>query len=689
MATITLDDVTIELMQANVTLEKIDSNTALTNEFLNLSVDTFKKGFGDLLEFFKGSSLANLEREREQAEFNKDMLAALQDLKPEYTGPNKASIPKDADFGLGGLLTGLAIAIGAVIGVIKGQIGAIKTVISALHKAAKAIASIVPDFIKNFFSKFMPTDLIQSVRKSIATFAAGLSMQFDLAKAAISDKLKTVSKFVSGVFNDVMRFFSGESKLFSGLKAAFNTIVEPFKNAFKVITELFAPVQKVGGFFSEMAAKLGQFSGIIGKTVNIVADIFKPIGIIFAVWDTVKGAIEGYNKDGIIGGIGGAVKGLFNSLIFGPADMLKDATAWVLGFFGFDKAKEFLKSFSFEKTFSTIIDAITSPIDTLKNLMNGVVDFFTDIGKKITGFFTDFEIPGFSILGKKFGPWKPFGQAKTEETPAPTAAPPAPASKGAVNTAAAKTGGTPTLRVASAEDAKIYDEAYQKARSDGAGVMEARRMATEHVQAVRARKAAEAGTSGQQPALSSPATKSPAVVPTIQTAQAPATKSPAVVPTIQTAQAPVSGGTTPGVGAVPSAAGNMSKGEESKLYIDAYERARVDGASVNEAKIIAREHVEAVRARKAMELGTPTTPGMAVQSGQNLQTVGQENGMLAAAPARGGNGSGAGGGNVNQNNSTTVVNNSTVVVKPIPSATRRPNNSEDIFFRGAAAGYAY
>jgi hypothetical protein len=92
--------------------------------------------------------------------------------------------------------------------------------------------------------------------------------------------------------------------------------------------------------------------------------------------------------------------------------------------------------------------------------------------------------------------------------------------------------------------------------------------------------------------------------------------------------------------------------------------------------------------RSAQNVQQPSQSGMAVQSGQQLQTAAQENGMLNAAPGRGGNGGGAGGGNVSQNNSTTVVNNSTVVVKPIPSATRRPNNSEDIFFRGAAAGYA-
>lgn len=536
MATITLDDVTIELMQANVTLEKIDSNTTLANEFLNLSVDTFKKGFSDMLEFFKGNSLADLEREREQAEFNKDMLAALQDLKPEYTGPDKAPVPKDADFGLGGLLMGLAIAIGAVIGVIKGQLLAIKTFIKALT----------------------PNVLIEKIRKAVTSFVAGLTMGFDLLKASLMEKLSGIGRFFTGVFDDIVRFFSGESKIFSGLKNAFTTLIAPFKELFGMVKGVLAgPFAMVGEMFAGIGRTLSSFGAMIGKVAGIVGKIFAPIAIIMTVWDTVKGAIEGYEKEGsIIDGIGGAIKGFFNSLIFGPVDMLKDATAWVLGFFGLDKAKEFLKSFSFEETFTKVIDAIFSPIDTLKKMLDGVVSFFTDIGNKLTGFISGFEIPGFSILGKQFGPWKPFTGMKSM--------------------GASQTQGT------------------------------------------------------AQPVQQS---------------------------TTQVATTPVNGRGIAGGAAVPSAAGN------TPMLVQ-----QPDGTM--------RQIVQ-----------QPGQFGMAVQSGQQLQTAAQENGMLNAAPGRSG-GNGGGGGNVSQSNSTTVVNNSTVVVKPIPSATRRPNNSEDIFFRGAAAGFA-
>jgi len=91
--------------------------------------------------------------------------------------------------------------------------------------------------------------------------------------------------------------------------------------------------------------------------------------------------------------------------------MLKDAMAWVLGFFGFDKAKELLESFSLEDIFKKFINAVFAPIDLIKNLFSSIM-----------GWFENLEIPGFEIgigsVTKKFGPWKPF---KKEEKTAGTA----------------------------------------------------------------------------------------------------------------------------------------------------------------------------------------------------------------------------------------------------------------------------
>lgn len=493
MASMAFSDMTIELKEANLKLDKMDEDIRLSNDFLNLSIDTFKEGFGELLAFFKGNALADMERARENSEFNKDMLDALKDLKPKYTGPDKAEVPKDADFGgLGSLLAGLAVVIGSVTGVIRGQLGAMKV-----------------------FAKLLtPEAMILSIRKAVTSFTVGLSMQFDLLKASVIEKLSSIGKKITGVFDGILSFFSGESKLFSGVKAvfvgiknAFKSLFEPFTEAYKVIKDIATsgPIQKLVKYFSGITTAISEFAGAIGSVLKKVGAIFKPLGILITVWDTISGAITGFAKEGFIGGIKGAIKGFFNSFIFSLADMLKDAAAWVLGLFGFENAKKFLKSFSFESMFTKIVDAAFEPLMQIQTLLGKVVDFFYSLGSKITKFVTDFEIPSFSILGKQVGPWKPFGDNVSTNTSVP-------------------------------------------------------------------------------PVMSS-----------------------------------------------------------------------------------------------------PTTTGMALQSGEKLQTAAQEKGMLQGMPASGGGSSAGGAAGVQQNNSTTVVNNSTVVVKPIPSASRRPNNSEDIFFGDAGA----
>ena len=167
-----------------------------------------------------------------------------------------------------------------------------------------------------------------------------------------------------------------------------------------------------------------MFARVIGKVAGIVGKLFLPITIVMTIWDTVKGAMEGFAKEGIIGGIKGAITGLVNSLIFGPLDLIKDAIAWILGVFGFDNAKKLLDSFSLEEVYKGFIDAVFKPVEMIKDI------FF-----KIVNWFRNLEIPaiGFSAFGKSFkmGPWKPFASDQKETAPTapeastPKVAPPA------------------------------------------------------------------------------------------------------------------------------------------------------------------------------------------------------------------------------------------------------------------------
>lgn len=385
-------------------------------------------------------------------EMNKkvDEQTNLLEIIAENTGGSKKDKPKaeKSDMGLGLIGTLLAGAIGTLIGVITAQVNAIKLFAKAL----------------------LPEAVIAKITKSFAA----------------------VEEFFSGIFGKIKSLFSfGEEskigKVFSMIKSGLSSFIAPFTEAFQVIKGLVSgPLAVVGKVFTGIREYFAIFAKTVSKVSGIVGKLMLPVTIILTIWDTVKGMIAGFEEGGIVGAIAGAIKGFFNSLIFGPLDMIKDAIAWVLGIFGFDNAKKLLESFSLESMFSGLVDALfyipkqiqkllTSPIESLKNLgsfisdafgsignlmgtlvdaylyvprkilgllqeyifdplaeiFKPVTDFFKSIKDNILGFFDKFTIPeiGFTIpiIDKKvsIGPFSPF-KSSSATTPSGGGAPAAP-----------------------------------------------------------------------------------------------------------------------------------------------------------------------------------------------------------------------------------------------------------------------
>lgn len=315
------------------------------------------------------------------------------------TRPREMSKAKggEGDSGLGGWLTALAAGLGIVVGALKAQFKAI-----------------------TYFAKLLTPDfVIAKIQKGLASFLSGLSMSYDLIKASITEKFSGVIKFFDGIVDAIKGAFtilkeSAIGKVIGQIAGGLTKAFEPFVDAFKVVRDLFSGpsgklFETIKGIFTTIGEHFGQFAKVFKSVATIAEKIFLPVTIIMTIWDTVKGAIEGFEKDGIIGGIAGAIKGFFNSLIFGPIDMIKDATAWVLGMFGFDEAKKTLESFSLEKMFSSFVDMIFSPVETFKKIMGKFNEFLSS--------FKGFTIPEFSftipVINKKvsIGPFKPFGEA--------------------------------------------------------------------------------------------------------------------------------------------------------------------------------------------------------------------------------------------------------------------------------------
>lgn len=254
-----------------------------------------------------------------------DRLAALAGLNNQGGGAGGAGDgPNPADNRTGGgpaniglLATLGAGAIGGLIGMFKGWINAIK-----------------------FFTPKKILDAIEGVGSSI------MKVIRDFGTAG-RNVINSVKQAVLGLDGPLLK-----------IKNGIMYIVKPFVEAGKTI---FSIVKNVLGFGETVSGIAKYFTGLLKIVKNVsgvVGKLFLPLTIIMTAFDTIQAAIAGYAEGGILGALEGAVTGFFNSLIFGPLDLLKDMTSWVLGKLGFSNAAETLDSFSFSDLFSQLVSGV-------------------------------------------------------------------------------------------------------------------------------------------------------------------------------------------------------------------------------------------------------------------------------------------------------------------------------------------
>jgi hypothetical protein len=370
----------------------------------------------------------------------------------------------------------LAAALGTIVGLFNSQIKTMKFFGKLLMEAAEGIGKIIKKF-----AKFLGVD----------DFGASIQKKFQQIVTFVEDVVSSLRQKITKVGSSIVNFFEEsvakfkkyfsffeESEIGKKLKGigtfisdTVSRFVEPFKDAFKALGGdgiIMKIVGSIKDFFSGIGAYFDDFAKVFGVVSKIVTKIAFPLQIIMGLFDTVKGAMEGYEKEGIFGAIQGGITGLINGVFMSFFDLIKDGISWILGAIGFDDAEKFLDSFTFSDLFSSLMDKIFHPIRTLQeafdsldlktlifepmakawaflneslggipqkivdnidlyivqplaNVFAPVVNMFKDMAGKVIGFFKDFSIPGVSIKipfkddPLKIGPWYPFkGDTKSE-----------------------------------------------------------------------------------------------------------------------------------------------------------------------------------------------------------------------------------------------------------------------------------
>jgi len=203
----------------------------------------------------------------------------------------------------------------------------------------------------------------------------------DLLKTWMGEKVAGIKGTISAGLTRLGSLFnfSGESrigKVLAWVGSKISGFVDIFKTIGTLIKDtIMKPARIAKGWFSIIGSYMASFGNTIARVAGVVGKIFAPIAILMTAYDTIVGAIEGFEKDGILGGIKGAIDGLFTSLITKPLDLLKDGVAWVLGKLGFDESSEALSSFSFTTLFTDMTKGIMDFIKGAWNFAIGLLGF--------------------------------------------------------------------------------------------------------------------------------------------------------------------------------------------------------------------------------------------------------------------------------------------------------------------------
>jgi phage-related protein len=139
----------------------------------------------------------------------------------------------------------------------------------------------------------------------------------------------------------------------------------------------------------------------VGTIARIAGRLFVPLTVVITLFETIKGAIEGWNEDGFVGALKGAITEFGATLIAVPLDFIKGISAWVLEQLGFDETAEALNDFSFEEIWRNTVSAF---FEGVKSMVEWVKLKFTDVTEAIESLWTGLVGAGKDLVSLLWSP---------------------------------------------------------------------------------------------------------------------------------------------------------------------------------------------------------------------------------------------------------------------------------------------
>ena len=245
--------------------------------------------------------------------------------------------------------------------------------LASVDEYFKGIKTAISTKFTNFGTALKNTKIFGAIDElifPIKRFGEALSTRFttiatkgdDVIKTfgGVGDKLASAARVTGGIikrFTIIDTIVDTVKGFINPIKGAFNAI-KTGSDALKPFMEGFKPVM--------------EFAKGIGK---VLGKIFLPITILMSAFDFVTGFMDGYDEGGVLGGLEGGISKLFQGLIGMPLDLLKSGVGYILGFFGFDKAKEALDKFSFSQLIDDLVGSIFSGLQGVFGFLANLFDF--------------------------------------------------------------------------------------------------------------------------------------------------------------------------------------------------------------------------------------------------------------------------------------------------------------------------
>tara|TARA_Y100001963_G_scaffold43667_1_gene61167 strand:- start:1073 stop:3352 length:2280 start_codon:yes stop_codon:yes gene_type:complete len=300
---------------------------------------------GAILSASPQSDPFRLEKAREEQTARANTQQTIEEIRDNTEDIADSIDDIDTDVGGKGISGFLALLAGAAFGFISEIVKQVWAVAKGLGKLFKLIGGgIKTAFTKVFgglitkIKSFIPQSVFDKIDEGVDIFRGFVSRIrnffgrfMPIANAA--DDVGDAAKGGLGIFKRIKGFFS-----------IFDDLIKPLRSMFKL--------------GASVGTKIGRVLGPIGLIITVIDATFKG----------VKGLISGFKEDGILGGIKGAIMGIFDSLVGSVVNLGADIIGWMVKKLGFENTGQKIMDFDFMNIVSGLLDAILTPFRTIQEI---------------------------------------------------------------------------------------------------------------------------------------------------------------------------------------------------------------------------------------------------------------------------------------------------------------------------------